>query len=242
MSIDVKFSSSNNTFPVRSKTSVLIKGEDGAIFYPSVNEEGILSWTNDKNLENPQPVNIKGPRGEKGETGSAGPSGPVGPQGPQGQQGIQGIQGVQGPTGAQGPKGDPGNDGADGRNGKDGYTPVKGVDYWTPSDIEDMAEDFADQGFYRGGDLDAFDSSVLCGYLSLNDGAGDIIDIYKGKGDSVRFRGWENETVVLCGVDSGVNPTDAVNKGQLDSAVGDIKAALDELHAYAQSLIGGDLA
>lgn len=38
-------------------------GEDGATFYPSVSEDGELSWTNDKGLKNPEPVNIKGPKG-----------------------------------------------------------------------------------------------------------------------------------------------------------------------------------
>ena len=54
----------------------------------------------------------------------------VGPQGPQGPEGPQGPQGIQGE------KGDPG---ADGANGADGHTPVKGVDYFTPAEIEDIA-------------------------------------------------------------------------------------------------------
>lgn len=36
-----------------------------ATFFPSVSEDGVLSWTNDKGLENPAPVSIKG---EKGDT------------------------------------------------------------------------------------------------------------------------------------------------------------------------------
>lgn len=35
--------------------------ENGATFTPSVSESGVISWTNDKGLENPTPVNIKGP-------------------------------------------------------------------------------------------------------------------------------------------------------------------------------------
>lgn len=38
-------------------------GEDGATFIPNVSEDGIISWTNDKELENPDPVNIKGEDG-----------------------------------------------------------------------------------------------------------------------------------------------------------------------------------
>lgn len=41
-------------------------GEDGATFIPSVSKSGIISWTNDGNLPNPEPVNIKGPDGEDG--------------------------------------------------------------------------------------------------------------------------------------------------------------------------------
>lgn len=39
-------------------------GENGATFYPSVSEDGTLSWTNDKGLENPPSVNIKGKDGK----------------------------------------------------------------------------------------------------------------------------------------------------------------------------------
>lgn len=40
-----------------------INGENGATYTPSISEEGILSWTNDKNLPNPEPINIKGQDG-----------------------------------------------------------------------------------------------------------------------------------------------------------------------------------
>ena len=38
----------------------------GATFTPTVDEEGNISWENDKNLENPIPKNIKGPKGDPG--------------------------------------------------------------------------------------------------------------------------------------------------------------------------------
>lgn len=106
---------------------------DGTTFIPSVSQDGVISWTNDGDLPNPTPVNIKGPQGDAGPTGDTGPQGAVGPyftpsvdssgdlswtnngglvnpstvniKGPQGAQGIQGIQGPQGETGAQGPQG-----------------------------------------------------------------------------------------------------------------------------------------
>ena len=95
-------------------------GEDGATFTPSVDTAGNLSWTNDKGLDNPATVNIKGP---KGDTGA------------QGTQGIQGEKGDKGDTGATGPKGDKGDTGATGATGAAGKTPVRGTDYWTDTDI-----------------------------------------------------------------------------------------------------------
>ena len=44
-------------------------GEDGATFTPAVSEDGVLSWSNDRGLPNPEPVNIKGPPGEGGAGG-----------------------------------------------------------------------------------------------------------------------------------------------------------------------------
>lgn len=60
-----------------------LKGDDGAVFVPSVDEEGILSWTNNGELPNPEPVKIVG---------------------------------------------------------EDGYTPVKGTDYYTEEDRDEMVE------------------------------------------------------------------------------------------------------
>ena len=59
----------------------------------------------------------------------------VAQKGEQGEQGIQGEQGEQGIQGIQGIQGVAGQDGKDGQNGKDGYTPVRGIDYWTEEDI-----------------------------------------------------------------------------------------------------------
>lgn len=46
-----------------------IIGENGATFIPAISENGIISWTNDKDLNNPPPINIKGPQGLQGEIG-----------------------------------------------------------------------------------------------------------------------------------------------------------------------------
>lgn len=42
-------------------------GDTGATYTPTVAENGILSWSNDKGLKNPEPVNITGPQGAPGE-------------------------------------------------------------------------------------------------------------------------------------------------------------------------------
>lgn len=63
-------------------------GEDGATFTPSVSESGDLSWSNDKGLENPATVNIKG---EKGDTGDTGPQGEQGPAGTDGYTPVKGT-------------------------------------------------------------------------------------------------------------------------------------------------------
>ena len=47
----------------------VVDKDSGATFIPSVSEEGIISWTNDKKLPNPKPVNIMGIKGDDGEDG-----------------------------------------------------------------------------------------------------------------------------------------------------------------------------
>ncbi|MBQ3147303.1 MAG: hypothetical protein IJB91_06190 [Oscillospiraceae bacterium] len=64
MTLDVTFSESNHDFPVGFSESNLVVGADGATFVPSVSEDGVLSWKNNKDLPNPEPVNITGPKGD----------------------------------------------------------------------------------------------------------------------------------------------------------------------------------
>lgn len=96
-------------------------GENGATFYPAVSEEGIISWTNNRGLENPEPVSIRGPQGERGEKGDTGP---------QGAKGDPGAQGLPGEKGAKGDKGDPGSDGKNGTDGTDGADGVSCTHRW----------------------------------------------------------------------------------------------------------------
>ena len=108
------------------------KGDTGAVFTPSVSADGVLSWSNDGGLDDPAPVNIKGPKGDTGETGPQGEQGPqgiqgekgetgaTGPQGIQGETGPQGVQGIQGETGPAGPQGEKGDTGEKGEKGDTG--------------------------------------------------------------------------------------------------------------------------
>lgn len=45
------------------------EGDPGVTYTPSVDEQGNLSWTNDRGLPNPPTVNIKGPKGDNGKDG-----------------------------------------------------------------------------------------------------------------------------------------------------------------------------
>lgn len=147
-------------------------GQNGATFTPSVSPEGIISWTNDKNLPNPEPVSIKGDKGDQGPQGEQGLQGVKGDKGDKGEKGDTGEQGIQGIPGEKGEKGDPGEPGAKGERGEQGpagadgaegpqgpqgeqgppgKTPVKGVDYWTEADKQQIVQDvIAELPVYNG--------------------------------------------------------------------------------------------
>lgn len=98
---------------------------------------------------------LQGAKGDKGDTGAQGPAGPAGadgapgkdgatgPQGPQGEKGDTGLQGPKGEGGAPGKDGGTGPQGPQGEPGADGKTPVKGTDYFTPADVEEIAQEAA---------------------------------------------------------------------------------------------------
>lgn len=137
-------------------------GEQGATFYPSVDADGNLSWTNNKGLDNPETVNIRGPQGAAGAsvthewdgttlkvTSASGTSSAdlVGPAGTDG-VGIQEVKMVQTSTEDEGlnvvsmVK----TDGTrfqfyvkNGSKGSKGDTPVAGTDYFTDADKEELA-------------------------------------------------------------------------------------------------------
>lgn len=111
------------------------------VFIPSVDADGVMTWTNKAGLANPAPVSVKGERGEKGERGATGAKGERGEQGPQGLQGLPGAKGDKGDKGdafkytdftasqltaLKGPKGDTGNTGPRGERGPQGATGPQG--------------------------------------------------------------------------------------------------------------------
>lgn len=76
------------------------QGEPGAVFTPTVDAAGNISWSNNGGLPNPVTRNIRGPQGEQGPQGIQGETGPEGPQGETGQPGTNGAQGEKGDPGA----------------------------------------------------------------------------------------------------------------------------------------------
>ena len=85
-------------------------GKDGATFTPSVSGDGTLSWSNDKELENPESVNIKGPKGDDGKSAYEVAV----------QNGYEGTE-TEWLASLKGGEGDPG---APGIPGADGKTPI----------------------------------------------------------------------------------------------------------------------
>ena len=62
----------------------LIYAKDGVTFIPNVSESGEISWSNNGDLKNPEPRNIKGPQGVQGERGEKGEKGDKGDTGADG--------------------------------------------------------------------------------------------------------------------------------------------------------------
>ena len=118
--------------------------ENVNVFIPSVDADGVMTWTNKAGLANPAPVSVKGERGEKGEQGVKGDTGATGAKGERGEQGLQGLPGAKGDKGEKGdafkytdftatqlaalkgPKGDTGLQGPQGEQGPKGDTGERG--------------------------------------------------------------------------------------------------------------------
>ena len=109
------------------------------VFIPKVSNDGTIEWENEAGLENPSPVNIRGPQGPDGAQGPQGEQGIQGPKGNDGYTPVKGVDyfdgakgdkgdtGPKGDTGSQGPKGDKGDKGEQGIQGEQGPKGVSGV-------------------------------------------------------------------------------------------------------------------
>lgn len=113
------------------------------IFTPSVSEDGVISWTNDSGLKNPEPVNLKGDKGDTGEKGDPGETGAAGNDGVSptisvsnitgghrititDKNGTKNIDVMDGTDGEDGADGKDGSNGTNGTNGKDGANGADG--------------------------------------------------------------------------------------------------------------------
>lgn len=64
MKFDVSFSETDMSFvPSFGEVAVIPTGGKEAVFVPAVSEDGIISWSNDAGLPNPEPVSIRGADG-----------------------------------------------------------------------------------------------------------------------------------------------------------------------------------
>lgn len=147
MRVDVVFSEISNEFkpsfgemsnefvPDFGETTVLHDGQNGATFTPYVSTDGVISWINDRELPNPEPVNIKGDEGEDGATFTPDVSadGTLSWSNDKGLPNPPSVN-IKGEDGYTPRKNVDYFDGKDGQDGKDGYTPQKNVDYFDGKD------------------------------------------------------------------------------------------------------------
>ena len=113
------------------------RGATGPSIIPSIDTNGVMSFTIQDSAIAPQAVSVRGPQGPQGVQGEQGAQGARGPQGIQGipgVQGVQGEQGEQGPTGPQGPQGKAGTQGPTGAQGPAGAPGKDGTSLY----IEDI--------------------------------------------------------------------------------------------------------
>ena len=83
------------------------RGDAGYVFTPSVSAEGVISWTNDGGLPNPEPVSVRGAQGAPGDDGGYYVPGVDGDGNLSWTASRAGMPGVAAAN-IRGPKGDPG--------------------------------------------------------------------------------------------------------------------------------------
>jgi len=201
-----------------------------------------------------------GKRGEKGERGEQGYIGRPGDEGPQGEPGPQGERGEKG------------------EKGDSGYTPQRGIDYWTEEDKAEIVksvdaftkeETMIEIEVFVSNELNVLyeivDSHIAdrdnphnvtaeqIGALteeSLNDEMGKYIPELENDIESLRQSKADKDAVYTKEETREVAYNTFVASSDfqgllgdvriLQEQLGDIDSALDELHAYAEALVGGD--
>ena len=120
MRVDVTFEQADMEVRPAFDITIPMDGEgNGVVFIPDVSEDGILSWTNNGNLPNPEPVNIKGIAGADGYSPTAKVTQTA-------NGAVITITDKNGTTHA---------------TIRNGAKPVKGTDYWTEADRTQMVAD-----------------------------------------------------------------------------------------------------
>lgn len=219
-----------------------------------VGEQDVLFVGLDKEKIKNNP-DLKGPKGEQGVAGRDGidgrngKDGAVGPQGPQGEQGVagrngidgrngkDGVDGKDGAVGPQGPKGEQGLAGRDGIDGKDG-TNGKSVKATTDDnnniEIVEKPTHTEINLSKKVKNLDQVSSKEFVSGKTVVNNSG--ITISEGnKQVSVTENGLNNGGNRIINVAAGVNPTDAVNKSQLDQAESRMQHRIDRVNKRADA-------
>lgn len=104
-------------------------------------EDGFSPTVTITDIEGGHRVTVTDATGEKSFDVMDGATGPTGPKGDIGETGPQGPQGETGPKGDTGSTGPQGETGPQGPSGADGKTPVKGTDYWTEADKQEIVDE-----------------------------------------------------------------------------------------------------
>lgn len=84
-----------------------------------------------------------------------------GSKGDKGDPGEKGDPGTPGKDGVDGQPGKDGSPGANGKDGADGYTPVRGEDYWTDADKQEIVNDVLEQVEIPDVEIPTFDLGAM---------------------------------------------------------------------------------
>lgn len=175
-----------------------VKGDQGQLgktVVPSIDANGVISWTVQDTAIAPNPVNIRGPQGPQGPQGTQGIQGVKGDPGAQGVQGVQGVQGIQGEVGPKGAKGDTGEQGPQGiqgergNDGTDGRSFVIQDVYPTLGELKNAIPDGNEYAYQISADKNIYiwsereEDWVSLGQLQGPQGAQGIQGIQGPKGD-----------------------------------------------------------